>query len=509
MKRTFFFLICFAMLFSLVSCSASLTSPLPTTEEKKSEDVKTKVSYTPSVKQDPISEEVQGDFDPTGFCVGFGRYKITPGSGAPMAGFGNSSVRLSGKVLDDVYVTCVAVRDEEGSTALFFSVDVCSIPGSVWKKICESIETELGISTEFVFLTATHTHSGPEIGPENEGGSILMPRALKAAKDAIATLDRATMYIGQTRTEDMSYVRRYLKADGTPIYRSKLPSNAAQPDYRHETDPDNQMLLIKFDRANQKDVVMMNWACHVTTVGSSTGTEISADWVGSLRDTVESTQDVYFSYYQAAGGNTTPGTRLVGEKNNAQDHIQHGKDLAVYVSNALLNMTEVQTGKVRAIASEISIVYETDTQGFSEEALAAAQTISSLYSSGQYGKIDPLCAQYGFVSAHHAKSILARSKRTPGQTNTMNLGAIAIGDIAFCYAPYEMLSTTGIQIKEASSFDFTFVCGYTNGSYGYIPNKEAFPNRQYEVDSCKYVCGTAEQIAGELDRLLGELNTQG
>ncbi|MBR3837168.1 MAG: neutral/alkaline non-lysosomal ceramidase N-terminal domain-containing protein [Clostridia bacterium] len=507
MKRIACLLLSLFTLGSLVACGgpslADTKEILPvTTEEKEEAPI-----YAPKPKPvQPIREEPQGTFDPTGFSVGFGRYVMTPPKGASMAGFGNSSVRLSDEVLDELYVTCVAVRDEDGKTALLFSVDACSVPGSVWKEVCARLETEVGVSREFVFLNASHTHSGPELSLSSVGGSIFMPRAVKAAKDAIATLDRAEIYIGETMTENMSYVRRYLKADGSYIYRAKIPSSGDYPEYRHETDPDKQMRVIRFDRANQKDVVLMNWACHVTTVGSANGTEISADWVGSLRDTVEKTEDVYFSYFQAAAGNTTPGTRLASEKNNANDHVQHGKDLAVFVSSVLDNMTKVESGRIRAVESEIQIAYATDTKGFSAEAIEAAAVISSLYSSGQQtGRIDELVRQYGFASAHDARTVLANSKREPGSTNTMNLGAIAIGDLGFCYAPYEMLSTTGIQVKAASPFAFTFMCGYTNGSYGYIPNIEAFPNYQYEVDACKYAPGTAEQIAAELNRLLNQI----
>ena len=329
---------------------------------------------------------------------------------------------------------------------------------------------------------------------------------VKAAKDAILTLDSAKMYIGTTQTEKMAYVRRYLKEDGSYIYREKLPANASEPEYRHETDADNQMQIIRFDRKNQKDVVMVNWTCHVTSVGGMKNTNISADWVGSFRDTVEEEGDVYFSFHQGAAGNVTPGTRLVGpkEQNNADDYQKHGRDLAGFCLAALPSLTEIETGKVRALGSTIDAVRDNNVEGFD---LEVAQRISLLFKNGKTsGEIDDLCRENGFAGYRHAMSVLARSQYTEDEIHVdMNLVAIAIGDVAFAGAPFEMFDTSGMQVKNASEYTMTFLCGYTNGSFGYIPNSEVFPNHQYEVDTCKFVRGTAEQVVAELGRLLSEI----
>ena len=62
-----------------------------------------------------------------------------------------------------------------------------------------------------------------------------------------------------------------------------------------------------------------------------------------------------------------------------------------------------------------------------------------------------------------------------------------------------------MDIKAASEFEMTFICGYANGRYGYMPSDYAFPHGDYEVQQCKYVQGTAEQIANEHISLLKQL----
>jgi hypothetical protein len=100
---------------------------------------------------------------------------------------------------------------------------------------------------------------------------------------------------------------------------------------------------------------------------------------------------------------------------------------------------------------------------------------------------------------------LTVTKKNNGGTDQMPLSAIAIGDVAFAAAPIEMFDTNGMEIKAASEFDMTFVIGYANGRYGYMPSSFAFPHGDYEVQQCKYVAGTGEQIANELIDYLNQL----
>ncbi len=493
MKRFLAFFLSLWMVFSLVSCSASLT-------QEETKNASTTESSLSNTKEEAQTKETkyEGVFDPTGFSVGFARNIITPKSGTPMAGYGNTEYRLSSSVLDPLYATCVAVSDGE-NTALFYSLDLIYINAQLWRTLTRAVTNATGIPKEYMFFTCTHTHSGPEISGDSPYSSILIKQVVAAAKEAIATRDRAEMYIGETRTENLAYVRRYIRQDGTAGGGSNNVLGTASPLARHETDADNQMQIIRFDRANQKDIVLVNWTCHVTTVGSSTGTEVSADWVGVFRKQVEKETGMYFAYYQGAAGNVTPGTKLSWEKNNAKDYEKHGEDLAATMIPALSTLRPAKTGKVQALLQEETVFCDLNIEGYD---LAQAQEISDLFS--QRKDTTALCRQYGYSSAYHANAVIARSKRTD-TTIQINFGAIAIGDVAFAAAPYEMFDTNGMQVKKASSFPMTFLCAYTNGAFGYIPSIEAFPNRGYEVDTTRYVPGTGEQCVRVLTDLLDRL----
>ena len=55
------------------------------------------------------------------------------------------------------------------------------------------------------------------------------------------------------------------------------------------------------------------------------------------------------------------------------------------------------------------------------------------------------------------------------------LQAWRIGDLAFVTAPAEIFTENGTLVKNQSPFDHTFFVGYTNGSIGYVPTVDAYP----------------------------------
>ena len=115
-------------------------------------------------------------------------------------------------------------------------------------------------------------------------------------------------------------------------------------------------------------------------------------------------------------------------------------------------------------------------------------------------------AEKGFASNYEVSGIITRANLIAAGTTTipMPFTAVSIGDIAFTAAPYEMFDTNGVEIRNASPFEMTFTCSYTNGHMGYIPSAQAYPHGAYEVFVCKYRPGSGEEFAAEIVRLLNQ-----
>jgi hypothetical protein len=92
-----------------------------------------------------------------------------------------------------------------------------------------------------------------------------------------------------------------------------------------------------------------------------------------------------------------------------------------------------------------------------------------------------------------------------GREQSFDIGAVSFGDVGFACAPYEMFDTNGTFIKENSPFPVTFVAECANGGNGYFPSALAWENGGYEVDTCRYVKGTAEELADGFVSMLTDL----
>ncbi|MBQ3866186.1 MAG: hypothetical protein II776_04735 [Clostridia bacterium] len=444
----------------------------------------------------------EGVHDATGFAAGMGRADVTPKTSVPLAGYGNTSFRMSQRVLDPLYATCVALRDENGEMLLLYQFDLIN----AWKTFSDQVRRMAGAATgvpgDHILINMTHTHSGPDGGSE-EGGigawkSLAYKAAVQAAKDAVADLDKCEkILVGTTETDRLNFVRRYYKENGFTCDNADYGTGEITG---HETEVDQEMRLVRFQRANQPDIVMVNWQSHPHRTGGSSKFDISSDIIGAMRDRAEKNLGIRFIYFQGGAGNINPTSRISGEARYV-DYKDIGNALYEHMAQGLeAGMKETEIGKIRA---ESTVLMGTFTHE-DEALLPQCREISALWATNDRSGALALCAKYGISSAFEANAIISRTSR--GETGEIPIYGYAFGDVAIVTAPFEMFCQTEKKLREDSPFSFTFSLGYSNDSQGYMPAAECFPNRGYEVVTCHYVQGTAEAISARQMEVLNDLH---
>ena len=68
--------------------------------------------------------------------------------------------------------------------------------------------------------------------------------------------------------------------------------------------------------------------------------------------------------------------------------------------------------------------------------------------------------------------------------------------------PGEIFVELGLNVKAGSPFPNTYNVELANGSIGYIPNKSAYPEGNYEVESARVAAGAGEMLVTSALRLL-------
>ena len=58
--------------------------------------------------------------------AGYSRVDITPDFSVPLAGYGNTRMRMSQGYVNRQYATCIAITDQDGKTVLLISCDIAN-----------------------------------------------------------------------------------------------------------------------------------------------------------------------------------------------------------------------------------------------------------------------------------------------------------------------------------------------------------------------------------------------
>lgn len=403
---------------------------------------------------------------PSAFSVGYAKADITPKDSVPLDGLGNADQRLSnGIILDPLFATCVACKDSEGNTVLMFGLDLLTTYGALFNDIRAKISNECNIPFENIMFFGSHTHSGPataltqfpSVAAYNE---LVTNNCVQAAKDAIADLAPAKMQTAITRPEGLNFVRHYVFDNGHITGYRIYETEAIASKVGHPHKADNLMQLVKFVREgdDKKDVVLINWQAHYAGANDIDENAVSSDYIGVMRAKIEEELNCLVSFYQGGEGNISSGSRIVGEQ-AFSDYKDCGQKLADYAIEAADTFTDAEVGKIQVMSEE-------------------------------------------FVP--------------DGRGNTETLYAIAFGDFACVFAPFEIYDTNAVNVRETSKYKFTFYAGLANTQYGnrYLPSEEGFSYPSYEHMShnsppnykySPYEPGSAEKVEAQLISMLDKM----
>ena len=197
--------------------------------------------------------------------------------------------------LDDIGVRAIALQQGE-TKIILLSVDSCMVHENQVAEYSALIEKETGVPADNIFLSATHTHTGPFLAPttmfEADPAPILAyseflgTKVAEAAKLALADVKPARMgYIVGYAPERVAYIRRYKMKDGSTW--TCPPINDPNIDHPIGT-LDQRVNVLRFDREGAETVVLVNYGVHTDTVN---GEMLSADWPAWMAKTLDKARD--------------------------------------------------------------------------------------------------------------------------------------------------------------------------------------------------------------------------
>ena len=514
MKKLISLLLVFIMLIAVVSCDTAGNNSIDSENTNGSVLTDTDVNYPVDSDEVETTEainttEIPAEKNDVVFKAGYARTVITPELPAPVNGTMDDQIMT--KVKDDMYATCIAINDGE-NTALIYTVDVKNIGPKVYGAIQLRVSVTTKVPKENIILSATHSHSAftPLDNPSKSTSDSLKKWTLQLpavmadiAKEAIADMEEAEIYFGTESTPGMAFIRRYVHVDGSYSgcqTGSHLKSSAAV--IGTVMDVDDTLQILRLVRKEKKDIIMTNWQAHLATARAVYPPEVTADLAYYVRTKVEKkSNDALVAYFAGASGNVN-----LSAPSEALRKYKSYEDVGVYLARVVLegmeleNLTKLESGEIKGL----SVTYAAEARKCTDaEKIAQANEVMAL-ENGSAEQI-ALMVKYGFESLYAPKGIIASSNRTDS-TYDLHLSALALGDLAFIGAPYEMFDNSGMQIKEGSPYNATFILTGAGGYWAYIPSIEYFNEYGgYEVDNTSFAKGVAEKLVAEYLRMLKKL----
>ncbi len=446
----------------------------------------------------------EGTPENVGLQAGFARINTTPSYSVCMAGYSDDSERRSDGFRTFLFMTCIAVKTGN-DTALMYTFDGLNAPKDLQKQMRSSITAAVDVPADNIFIGATHCHSAPTMSSAFAGNDKYMKEFMKAAADAaqqaIADLAPAQMLTATPTITDengkyMNFVRHYEMADGT--HAGSNFGDFSKEIVGHSAESDPQMVLIKFDRPeDKKDILMMNWQAHPDS-GSALGRyQLAASWVGPLRDELESLSGLQVAYFTGASGNQNMDSEIPEEAHKLSWDA-YGKKMGQLTYAALSELKPVETTDFTFKQTNQMLTLDIDHSW--DYMLDQANEVFDLWKSAGKSAGDALGKTYNFSSSYQARAI--RSRANMGATDKMEIRAFRIGPVGFITGTYEMFSTQGLYVKENSPYDVTFLI---TGNFSYLPDKEAYIYRSYEADTGYFASGSAEKLAEAYVQMLKDI----
>jgi hypothetical protein len=465
-----------------------------------------------------------------GLRAGVARADITPPVGIAHGNWGAATHSRAEGIDLPMWATALALHDAASDTrAVVVELDLLHASFALAGQVREAVAAITGVPVAHVRLSVSHTHSGPTTGTTwlAEGAELIEPyvgslpgRIAGAAWQAMRSLRPARVSHG-TGACHIGVNRRFRAPDGRMTV-GRNPEGYFDPTVR----------LLRVDGADGSPLAaVLHYATHPTIMAYENRL-ITPDYPGVARRTVEQLTGATCLFIQGCAGNIGPRVGITeGKTGDTSFYHRAGKTLGAEAAKVYFSLDGAAYDEVYAGVVESGAPLAV----FRHQPKAAGDTTLRVATGTATLPVRPFPTRAeGEARAKEARDVLAERRRanasvdeirdatyrakriaqqaghsrlTDGKPEVeLELQAIRVGDAAILGAPMEVFNELGAAVTERSPFAWTAVCGYTNGSAGYLPAAEAFDGGGYEVEMASpFARGAGERWVGAAAALLERL----
>jgi hypothetical protein len=412
---------------------------------------------------------------------------ITPTS--PLKGYYGTEFSRNEEEESDVLAHAMVFNDGRTEAALV-SLDITAVDLGVVLTIRELCQLRCGIPAGNVFVAANHVHSAPHAAPMFLFGShpdpvyvdFLVRQIVSAVATAKSRMAPAKLVAGKVRVPGLVFNRRLVRADGVAMISHLLAIKGMEAEaatLEPEGKADDELGYILFEADDKTPIAWLtSLACHNHVSGSP---HFHRDLGGRTGDALRRHLGADFAtpFVQGACGDTMWLDPAVGLRaDGPAKAIEIGERLASTAIEDAAQRPRVPISNVSVVTRLFEIPDRTpeDSQ-YCDDGCRGSDEESLAFARNRYEPERRAVEKRGVTSC------------------AVELGAMAIGDVAVSCNPAELFTELGMEIKRKSPFSTTIISELTNGYCGYVPTERAFEHRGYETHRTVFTSRLAKNAA--------------
>lgn len=404
---------------------------------------------------------------PDAFYLGVAREDITPEIGTCLYGYRPD---LHSETVRDNLTATAFYFSQNNTRALMLSITVCSIQTKLCNDLRAELSDMLGIPAEHILLSATHTHTGPNITGNTGWGdvdmdyyeSIFHPAILRVADAATKSLVPVT--VGYATGECKAGINRRELTEDNNINFGQNPWGVYNP----------EMTVLSFRDETGKPVAnMIHYGCHGTVAGQATA--ISRDWSGVMTDALEGASGAVTAFFNGPEGDVGPRISNGGTVSDPSYIPEVGGIAATDALRIYQTISDFDTPKLCAKEGALT--------------LPLLPKISMDDVTAGLSKFpDPTAINWeGQMHRYYSSVKKAYDAGEENKENTsVSQTVIRIGNVVFAAFSYELFSEIGMRIDGAVKDFKVLSLSNANGSEGYFPTQDQLCRGGYEIRMFRY-----------------------
>jgi hypothetical protein len=413
--------------------------------------------------------------------AGVARADITPRESIWLAGYG-ARTKPSEGVLQPIYAKALALQDETGAITVLVTSDLLGFPKEVADPIAEQVRARYGLGRERLALNSSHTHSGPVIGNMLRPAYAMSPEQQDVVRRyTVRLIDQVIEVIGSAiqklEPAQLSFSQGIagFAANRRRVTLRGLPG---------PVDHDVPVLAVRAADGSLRAIVF-GYACHNTVLADYV---VNGDYAGFAQEAVEKAHPgAAAMFVEDCGADANPLPRRSVELAR-----RYGAILADAVAEVLGGKMRPQSGPIQAAFELVDLAFQPSP---------SRQEFESRLTDRDASRV------------RHAKymlSIYERDGKLPSRypypVQVWRFGA----GLQWIILGGEVVVDYSLRLKKQYGWDDTWVAGYSNDVFAYIPSLRVLREGGYEGGGAMIPYGqpspfaesVEETIAAKVDELM-------